>query len=54
MLLLYVGHYFFIGELVWNLDYFYLDKGLFIEKMAQICNFSKEKMVYSEICDKFQ
>jgi len=23
--------------------YFYLDKGLFIEKMAQICNFSKEK-----------
>jgi hypothetical protein len=23
--------------------YFYLDKGLFIEKVAQICNFSKEK-----------
>jgi hypothetical protein len=49
------GSFFFlIGELVWNLDYFYLDKGLFIEKMAQICNFSKEKMVHSEISDKFQ
>jgi hypothetical protein len=42
-----VGHFIFNWRISVKFGlgkyYSYLDKGLFIEKMPQICNFSKEK-----------